>query len=265
MIDQRNKNIYFAQAMSDFFKGFIDFKGYSSRKGHWIPTITITLSFIIILLVIAGASILSFMGASNNLYYGRSMYTPSLYSMLGYSVLGLILLWIVIIILAIPLTASFARRLRDAGFTESGIVVAIVLYYFLSIYQINVISSLYSIVFVFVLMSFPSNYLETNKNEALFTFFFRQTPAAKAHYSQFSPFNTPQQNFNNPQQFNNQQPVNTTPQFNQQQPLDNQVVNQQPVVDNQTQVTSQNVVEKTPQNVDTPNTNPFGDKPFKKE
>lgn len=61
MIDQRNKNIYFAQAMSDFFKGFIDFKGYSSRKGHWIPTITITLSFIIILLVIAGASILSFM------------------------------------------------------------------------------------------------------------------------------------------------------------------------------------------------------------
>lgn len=34
MIDQRNKEVSFFSAFADFFRGFVDFKGYTSIAGH---------------------------------------------------------------------------------------------------------------------------------------------------------------------------------------------------------------------------------------
>ena len=37
MIDQRKKQVSFFSAFADFFRGFVDFKGYTSITGHWFP------------------------------------------------------------------------------------------------------------------------------------------------------------------------------------------------------------------------------------
>ena len=48
MIDQRNKEVSFFSAFADFFRGFIDFKGYTSIRGHWFPVGIIGILFLAI-------------------------------------------------------------------------------------------------------------------------------------------------------------------------------------------------------------------------
>ncbi len=37
MIDQRRKHVTYGSSFKDFFKGFVDFTGYTSVSGHWFP------------------------------------------------------------------------------------------------------------------------------------------------------------------------------------------------------------------------------------
>ena len=98
----------------------------------------------------------------------------------------LVIFYIILFILAIPTTASFARRLRDVGFAAWGIVLAVVIFYLLNIFSIYIVTPLYDICFIFVLMSLPSNCLETDKNDDFSKFLFRQTRRAQQYYGQFN-------------------------------------------------------------------------------
>ena len=214
MIDQRRKHVTYGSSFKDFFKGFVDFTGYTSVSGHWFPVGSI-LGGLILLTVIVFQGMFSSITS-----IGRKSSRSSDYLLSGGALsdgvstlqTGLafgIFILIAGLILILPLTASFTRRLRDVGFATWGIVILIALYYILSFFSVYLLTPVYAIVFFFVLMSLPSNAVETNSNSEFARFFLRQTPQAQQYYSQFAnPFGQPVQY----DQFGN--PIPNQPQFN---------------------------------------------------
>ena len=214
MIDQRRKHVTYGSSFKDFFKGFVDFTGYTSVSGHWFPVGSI-LGGLILLTVIVFQGMFSSITS-----IGRKSSRSSDYLLSGGALsdgvstlqTGLafgIFIIIAGLILILPLTASFARRLRDVGFATWGIVILTALYYILSYLSVCLLTPVYTIVFFFVLMSLPSNAVETNSNSEFARFFLRQTPQAQQYYSQFTnPFGQPVQY----DQFGN--PIPNQPQFN---------------------------------------------------
>ena len=214
MIDQRRKHVTYGSSFKDFFKGFVDFTGYTSVSGHWFPVGSI-LGGLILLTVIVFQGMFSSITS-----IGRKSSRSSDYLLSGGALsdgvstlqTGLafgIFIIIAGLILILPMTASFARRLRDVGFATWGIVILIALYYILSYFSVYLLTPVYAIVFFFVLMSLPSNAVETNSNSEFARFFLRQTPQAQQYYSQFAnPFGQPVQY----DQFGN--PIPNQPQFN---------------------------------------------------
>ena len=214
MIDQRRKHVTYGSSFKDFFKGFVDFTGYTSVSGHWFPVGSI-LGGLILLTVIVFQGMFSSITSISRKSSRSSDYLLSGGALSdGVSTLqtGLafgIFIIIAGLILILPLTASFARRLRDVGFATWGIVILIALYYILSYFSVYLLTPVYAIVFFFVLMSLPSNAVETNSNSEFARFFLRQTPQAQQYYSQFAnPFGQPVQY----DQFGN--PIPNQPQFN---------------------------------------------------
>ena len=214
MIDQRQKHVTYGSSFKDFFKGFVDFTGYSSVPGHWFPVGTFVGGFIILTIILFQGVISSLTSIgrkstrSADYFLGGGTFSDGVSTLQTGLAFGIFML-IVGLILILPLTASFARRLRDVGFATWGIVVLIALYYILSWFTVYLLTPVYCIVFFFVLMSLPSNMVETNSNSEFARFFLRQTPQAQQYYSQFAnPFGQPVQY----DQFGN--PIPNQPQFN---------------------------------------------------
>ena len=214
MIDQRRKHVTYGSSFKDFFKGFVDFTGYTSVSGHWFPVGSI-LGGLILLTAIVFQGIFSSITSigrkssrSSDYLLGGGALSDGVSTLQTGLAFGIFII-IVGLILILPITASFARRLRDVGFAAWGIVILIALYYILSFFSVYLLTPVYTIVFFFVLMSLPSNAVETNSNSELARFFLRQTPQAQQYYSQFAnPFGQPVQY----DQFGN--PIPNQPQFN---------------------------------------------------
>ena len=215
MIDQRRKHVTYGSSFKDFFKGFVDFTGYTSVSGHWFPVGSILGGLILLTVIVFQSMFSSFTSIGRKSSSSADYFLSGGALSDGVSTLqtGLafgIFIIIAGLILILPLTASFARRLRDVGFATWGIVILIALYYILSYFSVYLLTPVYAIVFFFVLMSLPSNAVETNSNSEFARFFLRQTPQAQQYYSQFAnPFGQPVQydQFGNPSpnqpQFNN--------------------------------------------------------------
>ena len=199
MIDQRRKHVTYGSSFKDFFKGFVDFTGYTSVSGHWFPVGSI-LGGLILLTVIVFQGMFSLFTSigrkstrSADYLLGGGAFNDGVSTLQTGLAFGVFII-IVGLILILPITASFTRRLRDVGFATWGIVILIALYYILSYFSVYLLTPVYTIVFFFVLMSLPSNAVETNSNSELARFFLRQTPQAQQYYSQFAnPFGQPVQ------------------------------------------------------------------------
>ena len=214
MIDQRRKHVTYGSSFKDFFKGFVDFTGYTSVSGHWFPVGSILGGLILLTVIVFQGMFSSFTSigrksnSSADYLLGGGALSDGVSTLQTGLAFGIFII-IAGFILILPLTASFARRLRDVGFATWGIVILIALYYILSYFSVYLLTPVYAIVFFFVLMSLPSNAVETNSNSEFARFFLRQTPQAQQYYSQFAnPFGQPVQY----DQFGN--PIPNQPQFN---------------------------------------------------
>ena len=214
MIDQRRKHVTYGSSFKDFFKGFVDFTGYTSVSGHWFPVGSILGGLILLTVIVFQGIFSSFTSigrkssSSADYLLGGGAISDGVSTLQTGLAFGIFII-IAGLILILPLTASFARRLRDVGFATWGIVILIALYYILSYFSVYLLTPVYAIVFFFVLMSLPSNAVETNSNSEFARFFLRQTPQAQQYYSQFAnPFGQPVQY----DQFGN--PIPNQPQFN---------------------------------------------------
>ena len=214
MIDQRRKHVTYGSSFKDFFKGFVDFTGYTSVSGHWFPVGSILGGLILLTVIVFQGMFSSFTSigrksnSSADYLLGGGALSDGVSTLQTGLAFGIFII-IAGLILILPLTASFTRRLRDVGFATWGIVILIALYYILSYFSVYLLTPVYAIVFFFVLMSLPSNAVETNSNSEFARFFLRQTPQAQQYYSQFAnPFGQPVQY----DQFGN--PIPNQPQFN---------------------------------------------------
>ena len=199
MIDQRRKHVTYGSSFKDFFKGFVDFTGYTSVSGHWFPVGSILGGLILLTVIVFQSMFSSFTSigrksnSSADYLLGGGALSDGVSTLQTGLAFGIFII-IAGLILILPLTASFARRLRDVGFATWGIVILIALYYILSYFSVYLLTPVYAIVFFFVLMSLPSNAVETNSNSEFARFFLRQTPQAQQYYSQFAnPFGQPVQ------------------------------------------------------------------------
>ena len=199
MIDQRRKHVTYGSSFKDFFKGFVDFTGYTSVSGHWFPVGSILGGLILLTVIVFQGMFSSFTSIgrkstrSADYLLGGGAFNDGVSTLQTGLAFGVFII-IVGLILILPITASFTRRLRDVGFATWGIVILIALYYILSYFSVYLLTPVYTIVFFFVLMSLPSNAVETNSNSELARFFLRQTPQAQQYYSQFAnPFGQPVQ------------------------------------------------------------------------
>ena len=187
MMNQGQKNVTFGSAMTNFFKGSVDFSGFSSRSEHWFPVGTFYLVFVGIYTAIFS----SVYSQYNQIGFFKNMISFSdavdLYIRYNRDFASLIyIITGVFILLHIPITASFCRRLKDVGFTTMAASILIVLYFILAYFFVPLITPIYVIVFFFVLMSLPTNKLETDSNDDFSKFLFRQTMRAQQYYGQFN-------------------------------------------------------------------------------
>ena len=206
MIDQRYRKVSFGTAVTDFFKGSVDYSGFTSRAGHWFPVGLIYLIFAGVYTGIFASvykkynsigffkNVIGFFDAAELYLKYNSEFASLLYIITG-----------VFILLHIPIAASFCRRLRDVGFTTLFSAILIALYVILAYFYVALITPVYVIIFFFILMSLPANKVETNNNDEFSRFVFRQSFQAQQYYAQFNnqqfdQFGNPipnQQNFNN--------------------------------------------------------------------
>ena len=206
MIDQRYRKVSFGTAVTDFFKGSVDYSGFTSRAGHWFPVGLIYLIFAgvytgMFASVYKSYNSIGFFKKVIGFSEAAEMYLKinSEFASLLYIITG------VFILLHIPIAASFCRRLRDVGFTTLFASLLIALYVILAYFYVALITPVYVIIFFFVLMSLPANKVETNNNDEFSKFVFRQSLQAQQYYAQFNnqqfdQFGNPipnQQNFNN--------------------------------------------------------------------
>ena len=112
MIDQRYRKVSFGTAISDFFKGSVDYSGFTSRAGHWFPVGLIYLIFAGVYTGIFASvykkynsigffkNVIGFSDAAELYLRNNSEFASLLYIITG-----------VFILLHIPIAASFCRRL----------------------------------------------------------------------------------------------------------------------------------------------------------
>lgn len=163
---QEKGKVTFIQAIKDFYKGYIDFGGRSTRGGYWWATL---FTFIITLLYLVGL-IAGIIGIAVNANSTGTMAVT-------FEVI-IMLLMLICLFPGFPLTC---RRMRDAGMTTTAIVV----FYIISA-AVSMVSSIHedstfftfatSIVGLvqFVITLLPSDQLTTDSQNPWAQKFFRQ-------------------------------------------------------------------------------------------
>ncbi|KRN33451.1 DUF805 domain-containing protein [Weissella halotolerans] len=161
----------FRQAASDFWVGFADFKGRTTRSGFIWGTVV---SFLVTCLP------LLFFLVVGSIVVGSAASEPNI-NMLFYS---LVFMLIVNVILLLPRVTLTVRRLRDIGLSKWGILVAFIVYLIANISiswiltngqdltvvtsMSTIASSLLNIIVFILLISLPTNILAPLKKLPVF-------------------------------------------------------------------------------------------------
>lgn len=157
--------VSFVQAVKDFFNGYIDFKGKSTRAGYWWMILAVWL--VELLFAFGLLSALEFIPTS------VSQLPAALASIF---MTLLVVVWFVCLI---PLVSLFVRRMRDVGLTSQGMVILIMVYLAADWTLFAHRSALLTFVTIFLLLGsfiltlLPSNQLTTTSRHRLLLFFFR--------------------------------------------------------------------------------------------
>lgn len=155
-IEQKPGKVSFTQAVSDFFKGYVDFKGRTTRAGYWwafLMYLIVHVAFLVIFMIFLLSTAASGMAS-------ESVEQFFLNSMLGSGLLGIFYMLFVLGTI-LPLLTLKVRRYRDAGMTGAGIVVLLIVGYLIrTVGNGNTLISLgaYALmVFEFILTVLPTD------------------------------------------------------------------------------------------------------------
>ncbi|MCP8857944.1 DUF805 domain-containing protein [Latilactobacillus fuchuensis] len=160
------QKVTFKQALRDYFKGYFDFVGQTTRSGYWWVMLILLIIWFIPFFYLMGRLVMAMM---------LKMSLPQTSS------IGLLLIFAVLTIaLVIPTLAMSMRRYRDVGLNGRGVVV---LWLFntlasrasqgLQVRSWSLIAALIG-VFLFVVSVLKTDSLITKSDNPLVTFFLRK-------------------------------------------------------------------------------------------
>lgn len=175
-INQEPGNVGFIQAIKDFYKGIIDFKGRTTRAGYWFSMIWVFICYMLTIMF----SVILFLSSIN------VTVTTDLATALSEHITSHLLFLVAVILIgifgiALPSLTTMVRRYRDAGVSDYGIVLVIVLSLFFGSSQVmsqSIFISLISFavaIFTFILTVVPTDYFVTKKENGLIKFLFRES------------------------------------------------------------------------------------------
>lgn len=177
MVDQRGQKIGFVEAIKSFFKGYVDFLGYTSRSGYWFVVLVDAVLFLIIAGAIvsqlASVGLLSMIGPESDVTSVLEILASGFLTNTVHLVfLGVVLLTL----LMLPLTTLYVRRLRDAGLTDQFIAIMFVLstVSFGLLDEVGEILSLVTLVANIVFLASKSNALKTSSENKVMQFLFQK-------------------------------------------------------------------------------------------
>ncbi len=180
-IEERPGKVSFLQAWKDFFIGYVDFKGRSTRAGYWWVKI-----FTQVLAIVALVAIL-FPIIKVLLLSGDRPSEQELMKAVSKMIVPIILLLLVAIAIVVPNITLTVRRMRDVGLRGRGQATLLVLFLAFSYFtrpdlnQIaagnieeseNYLSMLWSLG-LFILSLLPTGTLTTSKETGILAFFFK--------------------------------------------------------------------------------------------
>ncbi|MGH1648644.1 DUF805 domain-containing protein [Enterococcus gilvus] len=102
--------VSFSQAVKDFFKGYADFRGRSTRAGYWWAVLAIAILYVVL-------AIITIVSSSNREYYESPINGFMLF-----------LIGIFSLVILLPSWALAVRRLRDVGLKSKTILVLYIVY-----------------------------------------------------------------------------------------------------------------------------------------
>ena len=200
-INQVPREVTFFQAIKDFFAGYVEFKGRTTRAGYWwVRLVGIIISIAFLSMTI---SLLMYAAMDATQYYQYDNYSYEDYQAIGYNFLSTIFRYtpffliygIGVLTLFLPNLSLECRRLRDAGMTGRGILTNYLMIFGLSFlmgffysansyaYETMTYSHLglfcLGLIFIisiqmFVFTILPTDKLETQSSNKLMKYFFRE-------------------------------------------------------------------------------------------
>lgn len=150
---QEKGRVSFGQAVKDFFRGYVDFSGRSTRAGYWWTVLAVA---IVEAILAVGLCI------SIGMISSSSSNVPSAFT--SFFMMALLVVWLIVLIPTISLTV---RRMRDAGLSTSGIIVGFMIY--AAAYTTSLSYDSAVITFITVLMWLVSLVLTVVPSNALVT------------------------------------------------------------------------------------------------
>lgn len=147
---QEKGKVGFKQSFKDFWKGYFDFTGQSTRAGFWWMQLCLAIIFIICAGIVAGGLYTLFAGNSNN---------PILLYV------GVFAIGILSLAIFIPTLALSVRRLRDAGLNNISIIVLYVVIIITNFFDNNVTSFISTVLGLLMLVIYllPSDCISRTK------------------------------------------------------------------------------------------------------
>lgn len=159
-------SVSFKEAIRDFFKGYVDFKGRSTRAGYWWLVLSVWL--VELLLAFGLFAALEFIPTSVS-------YVPAVFASICVTLLAVV--WLATLI---PFIALFVRRMRDVGLTTASMIIAVLIYLAADWTQLFHHSALMTFIMIlfslgaFVFTLLPTDCLTTSSQHRALTSFLRQ-------------------------------------------------------------------------------------------
>lgn len=166
MINEKGR-VTFKQAWVDFWKGYVDFKGRTTRAGYWWMQLLEYLLSLIVMTVLL-FEFVSLLGA-----WSASSFHSTLVSFASDILVWLIFLGGVGLAVLLPSIAVWVRRLRDAGLTGWGIFVLFLVELALAFNDSTTFLSAVLGIFFFVATLLPSDTMTTTSQADFVKFFLR--------------------------------------------------------------------------------------------
>lgn len=177
MVDQRGQKVGFLAANKSFFKGYIDFLGYTSRSGYWFVMLPYSVLIVSLCLLLFGQ--LASVGLLS--IFGQNGYNVNVMQVLASGVLSSIVNTTFVIVffgslLTVPACTLYVRRLRDAGLTDQFIAILFVISTTSSTVfgSVGNILGLMLAIINIVFLASKSDALKTDSDNAVLQFLFQK-------------------------------------------------------------------------------------------